>query len=93
MGFLPTAKEGNFFTPVCLFTGEGRHPLWRETLLDRDPPDGDPPERKTPWTETPRMEIPLCRETPWIEIPLDKDPLERTWGQTGSDIIHPGTDI
>ena len=48
-------------------------------------PEGDLPSgKRPPWRETP-----LWKETPQTETPLDRDPLEVTWDQTGSDIIEP----
>ena len=47
---LPTAREGNVFTPVCLFTGS----LWTDT-----PQTGTSPRKRPPLTEAPCTETTL----------------------------------
>ena len=55
---LLTAREGNVFTPVCLFTDRwwGGGPPWTETPLWRETPTGQrPPKMETPLGQWPPL--------------------------------------
>ena len=67
---LPTTREGNVFTKVCLFTGGGR-----QTTPDRDPHGQRTPRPRPP----PCMETP--RQRPWDWIGSD---IMHTWKEHGA---------
>ena len=62
---LPTARVGNVFRNVCLFTGGGRQ---RPPTYSQRPPDKDAPGQRTSLDRDPLDRVPPGQRPP------DKDP-------------------